>query len=406
MIRNIIHKVMMLLPAYRKACFVEQTLIKESAEIKANDTSILGRLDKLEELALTLPKMCAQTSVENKAGIDQLSKRLDLMLMAQRFLTQYDAKPANESKKNEHFVSYTYPTICWWWGVGECNNLGDWIQTIATEGAIRQAVGTDVRFEEVPRDSLVAHSGGTCVMQGWYSNSTLNFLPGPDTRAVWVGTHLNTATREALEFLWTRHPYSLPREIGCRDLSTLEFCKRDHIEAYFSRCLTLTLPRRTQADICGDVVYCVDCPDWLLEALPEDIRAKAVVLSQRKFKGGDPATCRKAAEQTLERYRKTASLVITTGLHCAQPCLAMGIPVVLVSPAYEEADRFSALKGILRVYSREDVVAGNVNYNPQAVDIEDLKKLLIRNLQLSINPPDDKQELHAVRAAIAAYSKQ
>jgi exopolysaccharide biosynthesis predicted pyruvyltransferase EpsI len=36
------------------------------------------------------------------------------------------------------------------------------------------------------------------------------------------------------------------------------------------------------------------------------------------------------AQEYLDRYRKEAKLVITSRLHCALPCIAMGIPVIVM----------------------------------------------------------------------------
>ena len=48
--------------------------------------------------------------------------------------------------------------------------------------------------------------------------------------------------------------------------------------------------------------------------------------------------------------------MITSALHCAAPCVAMGIPVLLISlnPA-ENANRFSALSGIVESKTLEDL---------------------------------------------------
>ncbi|WP_348518297.1 hypothetical protein [Campylobacter sp. CCS1377] len=49
----------------------------------------------------------------------------------------------------------------------------------------------------------------------------------------------------------------------------------------------------------------------------------------------------------LKRYENEAKLVIAIALHCASPCTAMGIPVVLLADNYnEQKTRFGALKGI------------------------------------------------------------
>ena len=84
------------------------------------------------------------------------------------------------------------------------------------------------------------------------------------------------------------------------------------------------------------------------------------------------------------KYKNEAALVITTALHCASPCTAMGIPVVLLCENEEQMGRFSALKNIIPIYNLDDLKNKNINFYPKAVDIEKLKEYMLLNLRLSI----------------------
>ena len=117
--------------------------------------------------------------------------------------------------------------------------------------------------------------------------------------------------------------------------------------------------------------------------------------------------CREAAEKQLEEYRRHARLVITSALHCAQPCLAMGIPVVFIKPEYNERERYSSMDGILRQYTIRDLEDGKIDFNPDALDIEDLKDVLIINLCLSIKEhrtQEEEKKLNRVREIIENYN--
>ena len=125
-------------------------------------------------------------------------------------------------------------------------NLGDYIQSEATARAIEAAMGP-VRFRPWVRSELSWYEGepALCVMQGWFEHNTLNFLPNQSILPVWVGTHLAPHTRGQLaELLRLDRDAFVDQEIGCRDLSTLAWCREQGLSDYFSRCLTLTLPRR------------------------------------------------------------------------------------------------------------------------------------------------------------------
>lgn len=60
------------------------------------------------------------------------------------------------------------------------------------------------------------------------------------------------------------------------------------------------------------------------------------------------------ARYVLERYRTQAKLVITSKIHVAMPCIALGIPVIfIVDNPFNE--RFDVLSGIVPIYSYKDI---------------------------------------------------
>ena len=115
------------------------------------------------------------------------------------------------------------------------------------------------------------------------------------------------------------------------------------------------------------------------------------------------------AESLLNKYRTNAKLVITTALHCAAPCVAMGIPTILISDNEQENERrFSALRGILPFNTIKDLADGSVNFEPEPVEIEPLKMAIKENLKLSIRKElgnyISEQELKDIRSYIAEYN--
>lgn len=259
---------------------------------------------------------------------------------------------------------------------------------------------------------MMEMGGGVCVMQGWYEHSGLDFLPNRHIVPVWVGTHFQNSTRRRLQWLLRLRPNAFSQwEIGCRDFSTLEFCRKHKINAYFSRCLTLTLPKRKCAPK-SPKVFIVNCSDDVIEKIPEHIKTNAEYVNQRAvelgFADGDAPKYDVAAMSLLTRYKEEAGLVVTSALHCAQPCLVMGIPVVFVHPGRSEADRFSAMTGLIPIYTKEDLERGRVDWNQKAPDIEELKRDLLENLRLSKNKAlgekVDEFVLTAIRRRILDFS--
>ena len=327
---------------------------------------------------------------------------LALQGIVNRFLHRYYTK--KETDGINHYVTYYYGTF------GNICNLGDYFQTIATEKAISSCLKETCEFVHVQRNKLIEHPGGTCVMQGWFEHDDLGFLPGDDTRAIWIGTHFTDKVCKSLALLFQNSAYRL-YDVGCRDKATLDFCRLWGISSYYSRCLTLTLPKRSEKESeKADTVYVVDCSDDVISLLPDEIRKEAKIVFQRGFirESWQPWTmCRDAAESLLEEYRQHARFVITSALHCAQPCIAMGIPVVFINPGYNERNRFSSMDGIIPQYSIQDLEQGCVDFSPQAPDIEELKAALLTNLSLSLKEKrsqEEEQELVEVRQKIADFN--
>ena len=74
-----------------------------------------------------------------------------------------------------------------------------------------------------------------------------------------------------------------------------------------------------------------------------------------------------------DNYKKTASLVITSLLHCAVPCLAAGIPIILARK--EISYRFGWLESLTPIYDKKNFE--NIEWNPLPVNYENHKKQIL-----------------------------
>lgn len=291
-------------------------------------------------------------------------------------------------------------------------NLGDYVQTIAVRGVLDKLYSP--RYEYFDRDSLSFYQRDSnekvpCIMQGWFSE-TESFLPSSHVLPVWVGVHFDAATQSFLRKVLTVRPKYFCSSVGCRDYYTLDFLRKNKIDSYFSRCLTLTLSKRKQT-INGGRVFFVNVPSEFLNYVPNRIKDNAQIVNQR-FVNVDYehwSDSLKRTEDLLRLYREEASLVVTTALHVASPCVAMGIPVVhLMEDESENPRRFSALSGILQPVTVEDLRKGRFDWAPEPPDIEDLKDALIRNVAISVEEAKghvvDLKEQREVREFISNYS--
>ena len=197
-------------------------------------------------------------------------------------------------------------------------------------------------------------------------------------------------TKERIEYFKKYEP------IGCRDYATWKTFNELGVAAYLAGCITTTLPLSDRTG--GDTAYFIEAPKGLEEYIPEKIKEKSKFgrhqerVSKEVFYGKQGGLER--ARKLLDEYDKNASVVITSRLHCALPCMALGIPVILVKEYFGYP--FDLQKKFLPFYSYEDFK--NVDWNPQSVDLEQYKKIALecaKKRLLGENAKDEIEKLHA-----------
>ncbi len=293
-------------------------------------------------------------------------------------------------------------------------NLGDYVQTLATKNVIK-TISPDTDFVFWDRDNLLHYHGKKAysIMQGWFSHGDA-YLPNENILPIFLGTHITTEKRNTfINFIKHNPGYFENVTFGCRDTSTLEFFKSIGLKSYLSRCLTLTFPKRPKLTT-QNKVFIVNIPDEYLKFIPSDLVNNAEFINQRsvdtsrnfEFYVNSAEKYVTMTEQVLDNYRNNASLVITSALHCASPCIAMGIPTVLID-FEDNNDRFGSLKGIFNIYNKSDLADGKINFNPETIDLEELKHLMMKNVELSVKQAFDEDididELRTIREEIENY---
>src|SRR5690606_24210023 len=86
------------------------------------------------------------------------------------------------------------------------------------------------------------------------------------------------------------------------------------------------------------------------------------------------------AKELLKYYRDEAGLVITSRIHCAMPCAAMGIPVVYTG-VREGRTRVIDLLGIPSITTRKFPKTSLKKLGVQALDFEDRKAQIVADLR-------------------------
>lgn len=230
-------------------------------------------------------------------------------------------------------------------------NLGDPIQSFAVLEMYKEMGIPDKDIIPLDRYDLADYVGEECIVlingaenYEHFAYAT-RFLPvSRNIHPVFISLHLHRELSEKeLETLHNNQP------IGCRDEYTVNYLRSKGIDAFLTGCLTMLFPKRDDKKI-YEKVFIVDCSDKVLNRIPDEIKSNAEYLSQVVRVKSNSVDYRLTLEETeqynelaknqLHRYRDEAKLVITSRLHVASPCAAMGIPVVLVRDTFDERYQF------------------------------------------------------------------
>lgn len=183
--------------------------------------------------------------------------------------------------------------------------------------------------------------------------------------------------------------------VGCRDLYTLKSLQDVGVDAYFSGCLTTTLDIKYKFEgersgvVLADPLFLL--PNWdiltynykflikgalrgdlfrlnerkkLLKKLISPGILESTPNLHHKLPGSHSEEQRfQEAERFLNTFAK-AKLVVTSRIHCALPCLALGTPVIFINYGFSNASDQSRFKGITDLFNTITIdEKGNVQSN-------------------------------------------
>lgn len=257
----------------------------------------------------------------------------------------------------------------------DMNHLGDQMQIIAIDNLYQKMGIAPEDIIYIPRNELSSYNGEYALLpvnlpkaeyneNGYAGHYSKHIIP------VFLGLCLMPGlplSNEEITYFKCFEP------IGCRDESTMELLRSYEITAYLNGCLTFTLPLvEIDRSNLSKVIIC-DCHKEVLNCIPKELWAVAEFDTHIIW--GPSDNPKQDALILYEKYKKEAALVITSRLHCAIPCLAAGIPVVL---ALEKCSfRFGWLEKILPIYTKDEF--NNINWNPSAPNIEQIKEKIMTN---------------------------
>jgi hypothetical protein len=289
-------------------------------------------------------------------------------------------------------------------------NVGDNIQSLAAKQFLPQV---DIL---VNREKLGDYHGekAKIILNGWFTHNIHHWVPSQDIVPLFVSFHVNNTAapymlhEKAVDYLKRHEP------IGCRDQFSADTLRAKGIDAYFTGCLTLTLDSYKVPDSeRTDDIYIVDplysypsaekvFYDWrsvlrsvrngnifrigkkkahLSRLIDAGLMRSATWINQEPPAGKYSDTEKFAmAEDLLNKYAK-ARLVITSRIHCALPCLALGTPVIFINgfDSFVDSCRFD---GILDLFNRIDINAKTGGFTANfPLDGKIMRDTSVKNLE-------------------------
>ena len=249
----------------------------------------------------------------------------------------------------------------------DTNNLGDEIQSLAVERFLKDPptlIDRDSLSTYIPSDLIKRK----IVLNGWFSGAPENWPPSEFLDPLIVAMHISwsAAYHSGLRAgdVMLAEPFAQYLRhygpVGARDLSTVRFLRRANIECYFSGCATLTLPRSTE-ERDEQLLVLNDLPPAVASSIEARTRKQVIETSHTGFPNSDPERRFQRARELLALYRR-AGCVVTTRLHCALPCMAMGTPVLMIDTATDQY-RFEGLSELVHHCSLADFLAGKAPFD-------------------------------------------
>lgn len=267
-------------------------------------------------------------------------------------------------------------------------NLGDNMQTLAVRHLYQQLGIPDSRVRRIDRDTLASYDGPQVVlpMNGCFYD--WHFPLSPKITPVFIGFQARRHVVRAISpFL------KQVGQIGCRDNFTANLLRAEGIDADVTGCLTFSLPARAKAPRKGKVLIVHGSgsgglPGLALKKMPRRLLMEAEFLFQRREMTVHPLTEALMTEQEriaaalLHDYHENARLVITPLHHVAAPCMAAGIPVILVRRDWDE--RFSFLNKLVPIHL--DPLFDEIDWNPTPVDLSAIKTAQLARFRAALEP--------------------
>lgn len=269
-------------------------------------------------------------------------------------------------------------------------NLGDILQFLAVEYLLKRKGINEEEIVKLRMEEISSYRGEKIVLFLNWALFDTNFMKedkfniSPDIRLVYLAATINSVMFKESYFNAFNIEYLKSIEpIGCRDEKTAEILQKYGIKAYVNGCMTSLLPRREYKN--AKKVFFVDAPIELRSYIPEKYLDNCEFVSQQIYlqheRLDDVEEIWNDVKKHYERIFQEASMVVTSRLHVASPCMALGIPVIMAKRQIDY--RFDWLEKMIPLYDQNQY--GEIDWNVQSIEYEDYKEKKIAELIEIIN---------------------
>ena len=282
--------------------------------------------------------------------------------------------------------------------VAETDNIGDDVQSYAASRFLPQI---DCYIDREKMDTFESEEPVAVIMNAWYMYNKYSWPPAPSIVPLLIAMHFskNDYLGIGTKFLDGLGGDYLRNHgiVGARDIETKKILDEKNIESYVSGCLTLTLDRFEGVES-SNTIYFVDVDietETVLRQKYSEEKIENITHYVEYFKQNKNYEERlDDVEELLKKYQG-AKCVVTSRLHCALPCLALGTPVLLVYKD-EYHDRMSSFLPFLHSTTVEQIEQGLEQYDlskpPENKEKHlEIRKELKRKCKEFVQKVNDKQ---------------
>ena len=234
------------------------------------------------------------------------------------------------------------------------SNIGDEIHSLAIKQLIDKV---DYYIDREKLNEFKNDEQVKLILNGWYMGNPENWPPSDDIIPLFISFHIshNAQTNKIFTSEDNIKYFKKHEPIGCRDMQTKELLEKNGVKAYFSGCATLTyenkFDNRNNKIICVDPLFNIYPysygKDVYKKLIPEHLHEDIEYIEHKRYDTHKNNLQRfNDAEELIAKYSQ-AKLIITSRIHAALPCLALGIPVIFLDAGYSSKNQRNRFDGLI-----------------------------------------------------------